>query len=1815
MRFNPIPLITVLLLLGFSSLAQDGSRYTIQLRSGPVTPEKNISAQRLEQFNRTAAKTSGKSFAIIQFEQIPTEEEKQQLKSSGIELLDYIPGNAYTVTITGSLNEAALIATKARAVIEPGAMQKMQPELATGNFPSWAVKTPGTVDVWVSFPRTFSYETVQKEMLQRNFEIIGTDHKNYRIIALRVTLLRLGELALLPCIEYVQVIPGEDKALNYNSMFLSKAHVLKASLAVGGQNLNGQGVVVGIGDDGDMQTHLDFTNRLINRSGETPHAHASHVAGTVGGAGIIQELYAGYAPKAKIIGQVFSHVFLNAPAYVQDHGMVITNNSYGSVVHECAYNGLYDLTARILDQQAFDLPELQNVFAAGNDGLLNCGPYPATFKSVLGGYQAAKNVITVGSTTLRGDVSAFSSRGPVRDGRVKPEIMAQGEFLASTWYFNAYSYNNGTSMAAPGVSGGLVLLVQGYRNLHGGLNPKNGLLKALLINGGLDKNNAGPSFTYGFGNMNLLRSYKMMENNTYFTSTITQGSTQSQMINVPANTARLKILLYWQDPPASVMAGQTLVNDLDLEVIAPVGPNPKLPLILNAAPGSVANPAAPGADHTNNIEQVVINDPPAGNYDLNVIGTLIAQNPSQEYHLVYDIIPEDLVLTNPVGGESFVPTISPIFIDTVYLSWDSYGDPANPFTLEFFNGLSWSTLSSTVPGGDRTYGWAVPINNPTDAARIRISKNGTLLTKTSFPFVITDMPVVSLDPAQCEGYIRLNWLAVNGATDYEVMMLQGDEMVSVAIVSAATLSYTFSGLSKDSVYWVTVRPRINGNPGRRADAISRQPNTGTCAGTISDNDLKIDAILSPASSGRLFTNSELTSSTDVTIRIRNLDDALSTADINVSYSVNGGPPVNATITGLPAEIAAGGTIDYNFATDVNLLAAGTYSIEVTATKASDPVIANNRMTKIFKQLDNQLISNGDLPWIDNMESAAAQTVTTSQMGLTGRDRYDFVNSTVYGQLRTFINTGIAYSGSKALTADMSLYAPAGNVDSLTATFNLNSFTAADEIRLDFRYKNHGQKSNAANKVWIRGNETNSWIEMYDLFANQNDADGTYKLSSSLELNDSLAAHGQSFSRSFQVRWGQWGQYMTADNESGAGYSFDDIRLYRAVDDIQMVSIDTPVTIACNLSNAVPVKVTVRNTSNAIINSVPIFLRVDGSLVASEFVPSVPANDTVHYLFNPGTANLSVPGNHTIEVWVDYLTDNVPDNDTTTIIAKSLPYINTFPYLEDFESGDGNWYTVSDTSSTWQYGSPVSAKINRAASGTKAWKTHIAGFYNDKEFSYLYSPCFNVSGMTNPTLSFSFSLDIEDCGAGVLCDAGWMEYSSDGITWSKLGAVGQGTNWYNRNYAGNHVWSQQDYTRWHVATIALPATNNSNLRLRFVFKSDEASTKDGMGVDDIHIYDNIYGIYTGSGPSPVVNQPIVNGSSWIHFLEPAGNGQLIASINPNGQNLGSTNAQAFIYPGAVRNNSGQYYHNRNITIKPTTVNLPGPDSAIVRFYFLDSETELLINAAGCGSCYKPTMAYELGVSKYSDPDDFFEDGIVENSLVTGGWSFINTSKRKMVPFDKGYYAEFKVKDFSEFWLNNGGFDNNHPLPAQLLNFTARKKNDKDVLTEWVTASEFNVNRFEIEVAKGNIAYQQNQFVKIGEVASQGNSTREQHYSFTDEELNKTGARYYRLKLIDNDNSSKYSAIRPVVFDASINWEVSPNPSAGLFTLSLQANRGEPILIKVYNVAGKITREYKIQGDGFVQKQAIDLRDARYATGLYLLEAISGEQKQIFRIIKQ
>ncbi|MFM2139735.1 MAG: hypothetical protein RJA57_2042, partial [Bacteroidota bacterium] len=340
MRWYPISLMATLFLC-LTLQAQEQNRYTLFLRSGAFIPPSDLSSQHLAQFGPSAKRLAGKQSFLIQFRQLPTQETRIRLQRSGIELQDYIPNNAFLATATGTLDSALLQALDVRAVLPLLPQQKIQPELANGFVPPHAIPAVGSVDLWVQLFPSFGYAESVQQLRQLNVQVLHELFRGYDIVAVRLNAARLNELADLPYVQYLQPIPGPDQELNNRSIGLSRANVLRSSLS-GQRNLRGSGVVVGVGDNANPMNHVDFTGRLINRSGAASGSHGLHVSGTVLGGGIIDERTEGYAPKATLIKQYFSGILINTPAYIQDYGMVITNNSYGNIV-ECASFGTYTL--------------------------------------------------------------------------------------------------------------------------------------------------------------------------------------------------------------------------------------------------------------------------------------------------------------------------------------------------------------------------------------------------------------------------------------------------------------------------------------------------------------------------------------------------------------------------------------------------------------------------------------------------------------------------------------------------------------------------------------------------------------------------------------------------------------------------------------------------------------------------------------------------------------------------------------------------------------------------------------------------------------------------------------------------------------------------------------------------------------------------------------------------------------------------------------------------------------------------------------------------------------------------------------------------------------------------------------------------------------------------------------------------------------------------------------------------------------------------------------------------------------------------------
>lgn len=1709
-------LVVVLLVQHLTNVtAQNNGAYNLYLKSGTIVPLPSLELAR-KQPNNTLRVAAGDEvkFAIIQFFGIPEEPAVKQLKDAGITLLDYVPENAYTAIINGEPDRNALQAARVRAVLELEPEQKIQPALLGLNLPPHAIREAGKVDVRISYVKTMAADNVLKELGNHQIRLLSDALSAYQIVEARVAIDGLLALAGLPWVQYIEAVPPPDEPLNDKSEAGTRANVLTSALP-GQRQLTGEGVVIGIGDSGNLTEHIDLSTRLISYTPESSYWHGVHVGGTAAGGGIMNEKYRGYAPRASIIKRTNSEIWKQASSLVRDFGLVITNNSYGGSV--CPDYGAYSFDSYILDRQAGDLPSLQHVFAVGNSGLEGpCEGGIAGFGNVIGGSISAKNVISTGRTGPNSVIVSTSSRGPTQDGRIKPEIVAPGSSIVSTLPGNAYQGASGTSMAAPAVTGGLALLYQRYRQMNGGNNPKNMLMKALLCNGATDKGLSGPDFTYGFGSMNLLRSVSMLEKGQYFNGTLANQAKNGYEIAVPSNTALVKIMLYWNDPAPAVITGKTLVNDLDLKVVRLGG------VEIQPAFPRAANPlaaAVPGVDSVNNVEQIVLDSPAAGTYVVNVAGKKVPSGP-QEYFLVYDIIETSAVLTYPIGGERFTKG------DVIDIFWDSYGNAISTYSVAYSlnDGASWTNLNTAVPAGANQLNWTVP-DAFTTTAKVRITQNSTGVVKESAAFTIMGVPVITLSANQCESYAAVQWTAVSGATDYEVMRLQGHEMRSVAVTSDP--KYVLSGLSRDSTYYISVRPRKNGIPGRRALAISRKPDSGTCEGIISDADLAVDAITAPAGSGRLLTSTSLGESQYVKVRLRNFDDQSVTQSFQIGYAVGGADAAVHWET-VTSDVPANNYLDYTFIQPLDVRNEGSYPLTVVVKLERDQVATNNQKSVLIRQLANAPVS---LPFMDDLESFQSVEVNVNTMGVGGTDRYDFAQERDLGRLRTSVEPGLAYSGTKAFTVD----ANSGNNSQyptyLDATYNLAAYHAdRDEIRLSFRYRLYASTSPAwPLRLYIRANDTDPWIQALEstivpYFTKNNN----YWLMS-VEVSDLLKRNGKDFSTSFQVRWEQSFQYPAQTD----GSTIDDIRLYTTTSDVEVARVNALAIPSCDSNGYQEYNVLIKNNGAEDCFRVPFEVLINDQLAHLAYVPVVRAGADTLFTFNFSSTQY-LGSDRNVKVRVKKAFDENAGNDVSGTLAKAAQVISRFPYLEDFENGQGGWY-LTEPSPLWVFGTPNTGKVKEAASGNNAWTTNLGGTRWSETISYLYSPCFAMSGMAQPALSFSASIDLAACAGGA-CDIAYVEYNVSGSTWMRLGGVNSGTNWYNSRQEGTDVWNVQDYTRWHVATVPIPNYfPGGYVRFRFVIRSKSAAGRAGIAIDDIHIYDSQAMVYFNTVPDNSTVSADVSGNDWVQFKL---HNSLVAAINPHGQSLGQVSVKAFQNNGAMRIENKQYYLGKSFTISATQPDFTQPVG--VRLYITDEECEKLIASPGKDRIVKPGSAYELAVTKYSGSN---EDGDLTNDGSTA-WTFYPKNTVRKVPYAQGYYLEFTTKSFSEFWFAKDFIGFGSPLPVRLAGFSATPVENTTRL-EWRTAEEENASHFEIQRSADARAWTT---LPLNTPAIGEGGHR---YEAIDASP-LAGVAYYRLKMVDRaagtperdhlDQAFAYSQIVSVDFAGKGNSPVVlfPNP---------------------------------------------------------------------------
>jgi subtilisin family serine protease len=438
----------------------------------------------------------------------------------------------------------------------------------------------------------------------------------------------------------------------------------------------------------------DFSSEITNPGGndgaaDVDSGHGTHVTGSILGDGTLSAGLAGLqgpirglAFKAKLVFQAVEqemHRKRNNPGdryelsgLPQDlHTLFKDAYRKGARIHSNSWGGgqpgEYDSQCEQLDDFTWNHKDFCIVVAAGNDG----NDRDRDGKIKLGSVTSpgtAKNCITVGACeNLRPifnnftygwnweqdfpvrpfkddpmaddpqQVVAFSSRGPTKDMRFKPDIIAPGTYILSTrstqiknsqfgWgrfpQSNHYMYDCGTSMATPLIAGAAAIVREFYRVKRRVKQPSAALLKATLIAGAERLPGTAPRGVLvdnhqGFGRVNLdnvlspPKPYLM----TFWDVApgLTTGHQTQFAVSVRSQRSPIRVVLAYSDYP-----GENLVNNLNLIVTSPTGER----YTGNQPVGTQII----SLDSTNNVEMVGVVATP-GTWKINVVASNIPHGP------------------------------------------------------------------------------------------------------------------------------------------------------------------------------------------------------------------------------------------------------------------------------------------------------------------------------------------------------------------------------------------------------------------------------------------------------------------------------------------------------------------------------------------------------------------------------------------------------------------------------------------------------------------------------------------------------------------------------------------------------------------------------------------------------------------------------------------------------------------------------------------------------------------------------------------------------------------------------------------------------------------------------------------------------------------------------------------------------------------------------------------------------------------------------------------------------------------------------------
>ena len=653
---------------------------------------------------RTAAVPAGtraSGLYVVQFRESPRAEWRDQLRESGVDLLRYVPEHAFVARFRNVSLPAVQALPFVDQVFEYRSDYKIDGALRSS-------RSAGSTSGWT---------TVNVVLAPRSAPAVLTEARGLFAATPRQVDLRSGTVLRGP------IQPAQLDALAQSEavLWIEPARAMKlfdevSSVIVAGQGgpnqlypqslgYDGSGVTVAVADsglnNGDAATmHPDLYGRtpvffhygnLTDAADE--HSHGTHVAGIIAGNGATGELddggylYGlGVAPGASIVAQrMFDGVgnfeapiggFEQLTRDATGAGAVIGSNSWGDDTQ-----GRYDVSAMVFDELVRDANALMTgdqpyilEFSAGN-----AGPGQQT----IGSPAVAKNVIATGaSENNRLDfyiydngpdaMADFSSRGPCEDGRIKPDLVAPGTWIASLQSASAsdenawasisasYQYQGGTSQAGPHVSGAAAVFVQYYRQMHTNATPSPALVKAALINAATDMDDSVetgpvPNMDEGWGRVDLTPIFgsELTFDFTDQTAPLTNSQVFEHRVIIASAAQPLKVTLAYTDMPGFPGALVALVNDLDLEVVGPDGRVYRG----NQFDEGESIPGAAGTDSLNNVEGVHLLAPLPGEYVIRVT----ARNVVEDARTDTPALDQDFALV--ISGEIPAPGTGLVVLD------------------------------------------------------------------------------------------------------------------------------------------------------------------------------------------------------------------------------------------------------------------------------------------------------------------------------------------------------------------------------------------------------------------------------------------------------------------------------------------------------------------------------------------------------------------------------------------------------------------------------------------------------------------------------------------------------------------------------------------------------------------------------------------------------------------------------------------------------------------------------------------------------------------------------------------------------------------------------------------------------------------------------------------------------------------------------------------------------------------------------------------------------------------------------------------------